>query len=631
LAQIAAVCGATFDLELLSQTAGWDDGPLIDGLAELLQRQFIRSTAAHERGGYAFSHALIHASVLETLDERARRRTHRLAARVLESRAAGTIDAAEIARHWAAAGDAQRAAAAYAHAARGSLAANARTEAAALATRGLQFATDPQVRYDLIETRIAANRRQAPVDVLRADVDLLRQVAQTLDDNARFEAARAAFEVEELSGDSASRSAAMEQLHRYCDGASASVRGAQIADAQARHDALRERFSDALAHARDASARYAACGKPREALAMSIFVARVLVNQIRLDDALAVVTSVESQIVTLDDPVLSIDYWYVRGIIPSRRRDPAAALHAAKMLHDLARSVGDRIMEGHAAVLRSAAYSHLSQLSQALRELDAAEEIFTSIGVSAFAEVTRNNRASILLQIGRVDEATLILREQYADARATGADDSLYFAASNLGCAMLASDPVDEALRLQREALAIARSLESDGHAALALGDLGAAEVAAGDPVAGSAHLREAIAINRQLNRTAVLAHDLARAACAESDVDAAAAHARGALAIVEADPTQIALAPEILHRSAIALERAADRSAAAFCMRRARELLAERLAALDTADRKLYVALPWHAALSEPQEAAMQLAPGRNNASAAATASSRYANPARS
>jgi tetratricopeptide (TPR) repeat protein len=341
---------------------------------------------------------------------------------------------------------------------------------------------------------------------------------------------------------------------------------------------------------------------------MSMFAARILVSQERLDEALALVTSVETRVNALDDPALSIDYWYVRGIIPTRRRDPAAALHAAKMLGALAIRVGDRIMEGHAALLRSAAYQNESALSQALRDLDAAEEIYASIGVSAFTETTRNNRASTLVQIGRIDEATLILREQYARAQEIGAADSLYFAASNLGCALLANGQVDDALRLQREALGIARSLESDGHAALALGDLGAAEIAAGDPGAGLAHLREAIAINRRLNRTAVLAHDLARAAGAESDAAAGAAHARCALALVEADPTRIALAPEILNRCASALARAADPSAAAFCLRRARELLAERLAALDSHDRANYRALRWHAALGEPEREVSRL-----------------------
>jgi tetratricopeptide (TPR) repeat protein len=163
---------------------------------------------------------------------------------------------------------------------------------------------------------------------------------------------------------------------------------------------------------------------------------------------------------------------------------------------------------------------------------------------------------------------------------------------------MLTVGRTDEALRFHREALALARGLSSDGHAAIALGDLGAAEIAAGRSAAGLARLREAIAINRRLGRNAVLAHDLARAAGAEGDPAKGAAHARGALALVEADPDGVALAPEILNRCAEAFARAGDLAASEFCRRRAGELLATRLDALDEGDRAHYLALPWHASL---------------------------------
>ncbi len=432
--------------------------------------------------------------------------------------------------------------------------------------------------------------------MLRADVELLRRSVATLDDDARFEAALAAFEVEEVSGNAASRLAAIGELQGYGDGADASLRGARIADANARHDALREHFQAAFGHARDAVARFAGCGKPRDELRVSLFLARLMVKRGLFDEAFAFATEVEPRIMALGDPAMAIDYWYLRAVIPSHRRDPAATLHAAERAIELARAAGDRLMEGHGTLVRSIAYQQRSQLTRALRELDAAEAIYASLGAASYLSHSRNNRAAALLQIGRVAEASRILETSYAAAKRNGADESLYYSASNLGCARLTAGRVDEALRLQREALALARGLSSDGHAAIALGDLGAAEIAAGQSDAGLAHLREAIAINRRIGRTAVLAHDLARAAGAEPDPAAGAAHARGALALVEADPDGIALAPEVLNRCAEAFARAADQAAAEFCRRRANELLARRLDALDEGDRAHYLALPWHA-----------------------------------
>jgi hypothetical protein len=158
-------------------------------------------------------------------------------------------------------------------------------------------------------------------------------------------------------------------------------------------------------------------------------------------------------------------------------------------------------------------------------------------------------------------------------------------------------------LAMQTEALALARAMGSDGFAALALGDLGAAEVAAGLTEAGLTHLLEAAAANRRLDRPAVLAHDLARAAGAEPAGERGAVHARAALAVVEADPDAVALAPEILGRAAAAFERAGDVAAAAYCRRRGRGILAQRLSTIEGADRAAHLALAWHASLRDRAE----------------------------
>jgi hypothetical protein len=100
-------------------------------------------------------------------------------------------------------------------------------------------------------------------------------------------------------------------------------------------------------------------------------------------------------------------------------------------------------------------------------------------------------------------------------------------------------------------------------------------------------------------NRPAVLAHDLARAAAAEPASKRGAVHARAALAIVESDPAGVALAPEILNRCAAALGRAGDCTAAAHCRRRGREILTERLRAIESEDdRASYLSLAWHSSL---------------------------------
>jgi tetratricopeptide (TPR) repeat protein len=511
LAEIAAVCGSTFDLDLLGRAAGWDDGSLIDALAELLSRQFIRSTASDERGSYAFGHALVHAAILARVDERDRQRLHRVIARALESRAAGQRYDAEIARHWFAAGDGARAGAAYARAADASLRVYARDESAQLATLGLACTADPHLRGTLLNLRIAANRRHAPLGVLRADIAQVREIAHALGDDARFDAARLAFDVE-LESDELGAIEAAEALREFIDTEGFPLRSAIIAEALARSNGRLGNHGLALAAADAALDGYARCAAAREEIAMAIFIVRIKSEQGNIDEALALLERIEPRVTSLNDPAIQIDHGFARIGILHVQRSGRAYLEECRRLIELTRAVGDRLSEGRAIEGRSAAYSHLCELGNALRDCDAALDIYAALGVAGKIEKMRNNRASVLFEIGRIAESSIILRDLYASSSASGMTKIRYFAASNLGCVMLAAGHVDEALDLQREALALARQMESEGFAALALGDLGAAEIAAGDASAGLTHLHEAIAINRKLNRVAVLAHDLARA-----------------------------------------------------------------------------------------------------------------------
>ncbi len=64
LAEIAAVAGQEFDVELLREVSGWDERQVLDALNELLDRQLIREAGSRSLIDYAFSHHLIQVSDL---------------------------------------------------------------------------------------------------------------------------------------------------------------------------------------------------------------------------------------------------------------------------------------------------------------------------------------------------------------------------------------------------------------------------------------------------------------------------------------------------------------------------------------------------------------------------------------
>jgi DNA-binding SARP family transcriptional activator/tetratricopeptide (TPR) repeat protein len=598
IARVAAICGATFDVDLLRAVLGWSDDALIDGLAELLARGFVRSTASHERGTYAFTHALVREAIGEGATPDEARRVHRIVARALEARATDAVFAGEIARHWRAAGEAERAAQAYAAACAASLRVAARDEAAALATAGLQIATGPRLRFELLNIRIESNLRRAASDALRADVAELVEAASKLDDEAKFVAAKLRYLIEDAGGDERSRDVAITALLPFRNDTAAPRRSAEIAELEARHAAKAIDFSAARAAAENARKRYAELGLELEELRVAMYVS--LTYSIALDPvaAEAVLVPLQTRVVAAADPGLAMEYWHARSSAAHARNDAEATLFAAERQERAARDVGDRLMEAHAAWNASLAHGLAGRYTHAFRDIDRAADIYASIGASYYERAIQGNRAAVLIWVGRFAEAKRLLEENLADARARGNVFDEFFAASNLGVALLATG-AHEARTWQRHALALAEKMDGDGHRAIALGDLGAAECAEGDLETGLAHLREAASLNAALSRYTTQTHDLALAARWDPDPAKAMSDARTALSFVEAEIDKCEHVPEILWCCAVAFERAGHASAGAYARRRGREHLLSRAAVIeDENDRRCFLGIAHHAAL---------------------------------
>jgi len=622
LARVAALSGSSFDVDLLRAVMGRSDGTLIDGIAELLDRQFIRSTATYEGGSYAFTHALVREAIAEATPEGERPHIHHIVARALEARASDDRHAVEIAAHWAAANEPERAAQAYAKAARASLAAQARDEAALLASAGAELTGDARLRFELVQLRIEANLQRAQTQILDDDVALATALAGELDENDRYTAALLAHRVAEIEADVATRWDSVRALQQFRNDVAAPLRAAQIADAEAKTALVTADFPGALEAAGRAAERYREVGAFDDELRALLFVARVHGRVGEPSTAEALLAPLEARVAASADLGIVMDYWFARTQIGLVRYDAAAMLYATDHWHSAALKAGDRIMEAKATKMASSAHGIAGRLTHALREGERASAIYAALGVEKDLWLIRNTTAWLLLQLGRIAEATAILRENLRYSQAERLLETEYCSVNNLGLALLAGGAVAEACELQRRALAMAEQLDSEFFVANAMGDLGHALATGGEVAEGIAKLREAAAISERLRLPPRRAHDLARAAYWDESPRSAAADARTALAIVEADGEQIWNGPEILWYCAVAFERASDSGAQEYALRRGRELLDRCIAAIeDPGDRLAFCALPYHAALLAA--AAQPGSRGRANASTNAKASS--------
>jgi class 3 adenylate cyclase len=113
VAQVGAVLGRRFDRELLQAVAGLDERAVDEGLARLVDAELLHERGRGDSARYVFKHALIRDAAYASLVRPARRSLHARAARTLLSRRPDTVAAAPevAARHLAAAGDHEAAAA----------------------------------------------------------------------------------------------------------------------------------------------------------------------------------------------------------------------------------------------------------------------------------------------------------------------------------------------------------------------------------------------------------------------------------------------------------------------------------------------------------------------------------------
>src|SRR5262249_22085510 len=113
--RVAAVAGRRVDHELLSDVSGLSEAELTDGLRAAIDRQLLVQDAADGSPGYAFRHTLTQEAVYDDVLPGERRALHRAYAEALDRRpspagASGAAQWVELAHHWAAAREDERAA-----------------------------------------------------------------------------------------------------------------------------------------------------------------------------------------------------------------------------------------------------------------------------------------------------------------------------------------------------------------------------------------------------------------------------------------------------------------------------------------------------------------------------------------
>jgi class 3 adenylate cyclase/predicted ATPase len=86
LAQLGATLGREFSYELLQAVSPWDEGPLQQGLHQLVEAEFLYQQGLPPQATYLFKHALIQEAAYQSLLRSTRQRYHQHIAQVVEAR-----------------------------------------------------------------------------------------------------------------------------------------------------------------------------------------------------------------------------------------------------------------------------------------------------------------------------------------------------------------------------------------------------------------------------------------------------------------------------------------------------------------------------------------------------------------
>ncbi len=184
IAEVAAVVGTAFNLELVREVAGWDEDKTLNALDELLDRGLVREAGRRSGYDYAFTHHLIQEAIHNAIDQMVCKRRHRRLALVLEDIYPERQEelSLELATHFDQGDDAARAVPYYQRAAHRALAVYAMEEALAACTRAAELATDPRSRFDSLALRADIHHQLGNREDEQADLEQMANISDDLGD-----------------------------------------------------------------------------------------------------------------------------------------------------------------------------------------------------------------------------------------------------------------------------------------------------------------------------------------------------------------------------------------------------------------------------------------------------------------
>ncbi|HXW52389.1 MAG TPA: AAA family ATPase [Candidatus Acidoferrales bacterium] len=517
LAEVCAVIGRGFNVELVCEVSGWSKDKVYEAFDELLDRRLIRELPKRGSFEYSFAHHLIQDAVYALIPRDALVARHRRTGRVLADASQAGELAAEIARHFDLGEDRAAAGRFYLDAARYALSLFADSEALAHLARALELAgQDDRLAAEALLAQEAIQNRQGAREHQARSLERLDAIADRLDDlELQSQVLWRRIARERAMGNRVEEARLIDRLAARASERGASTWSARARLARALHAMHMGQLEPARENAELALAALERAGDPESEV-------ECLCLLVDLDTQMGEIARAEDVLRRAQQAARSGAYPALVG------RAHLAVARSAIMQHQfdrcaqacdeallLFRSVGDREGEADALARRGSVLARLQRYEEARRENEAAAAIYESIGKDEGRAGELINGASLDTRLGLLDEAENKLLAADRIFERLGELRGLTVCALNLSFVYLVRRDLERAGSFARRGLELANKLQHKAFTAQALANLGAVERDRGQHDSALEFMQQGLALQETLSRPADLVNDLSDMALA--------------------------------------------------------------------------------------------------------------------
>jgi len=506
IAEIAAVVGQGFNVEVVREVSGLPEEPVLDGLSELLDRRLVRELVGRSRFDYCFTPHLIQSAIYDEIPAEARKRRHRRIAVVLEEINPNRLDdlASDLALHYDRGGDPERAAQMYARAAKRAFAVYANEEALMMARRGLELASDPQWRFELLALCEAVNGRCGLRAEQSKDLNALEEIATSQrDEHMMCDVLWRRLLLQRAIGQHDDERSLIQRLRAHAAACGEKRWEANALQAEATHELFLGRLDAAHEAASSAHLLQRDLGNTDSQLECLCLLAEIASFRGALSETQEFLLQARSIAQAQPNTSLIAQTTLAAGKAAFLQQNYNLSEQLGREAVDLYRAMGDREGEADAHARIAASLARRFQMDEARRHYGEATATYAAIGKRLGVAATLANSGVLSTWLGRLDSALESQREAEKIFETLGDKRGQTVCAANTSVALfLASDPAGSKTAARR-AYELARTTEDRALQAISLGNLGNAECDLGDFGSGIAHMEAGLAMCRTLQRPA--------------------------------------------------------------------------------------------------------------------------------